>query len=154
MREWLNQSFFFYIFQNLLIKSIFFLLDDLFLFFGFGFLDSDIKRIFFVVIDLKFFFGIKKIVSHQFGDICYKSQFRDFEKRYNDENDDNDNSHKYSQRLGSWFGESIECSQSKSHSHRKDKHLYDIDTQRTDIKGHTGKQSFFDILGIDDFHRQ
>jgi hypothetical protein len=71
--ENLNQSFFLYIREYLLIEFLFFLLDHLFLFLGLGLLDHDIQRIFFLIIDLELLFGIEKIISDEFGDICQKS---------------------------------------------------------------------------------
>ena len=69
----LNQSFFFYICQDLLIEFILFLLDDLFFFFSLGLLDHNIERILFLVIDLEFFLRIKKVISDEFGYIGDKS---------------------------------------------------------------------------------
>ena len=52
----------------LIIKSFIFLLDNLLLLFGLGFLYHDIERILLLVIDLKFLFGIEKIVPNEFSD--------------------------------------------------------------------------------------
>lgn len=90
----LNQSLLFYICHMLCIKCIFFLFNNLFLFFSFGFLYHDINGILLFIIDLKFFLSIKKIISDKLRKIRQKSQFWNVKKCYNNEDNDNDDSQK------------------------------------------------------------
>ena len=101
MRERLNQSFFLYILEYLFIKSILFLLNNLFLFFSFCLLDNNIEWVFLIVIDLELFFGIEEIVSYKLGNIGDKSQFRNLKKCDNDKYNDNHDSEKNSHSFGS-----------------------------------------------------
>ena len=150
--ERLNQSFFFYVGKLLLIKFIFFLFNNLFFFLTLGFLYHDINRIFFLIIYLKFFFGIKKIIPNKFSYIRYKRQFGNLKKSYNNGDDNNNNSKKHTYHLGSRFSKCVESCQCKRNSHGDDKHLHNRDSQRSNAKCHTSKQSSLDIFWIYDFH--
>jgi len=99
--DMLNQSFFFYVRQDLLIEFFLLLLDDLLFLLGLGLLDHDIERILFFVIDLEFLLRIKEIIPNEFGDIRKKSQFRNLEKRNYDKDDEYKDCQEYSDDFGS-----------------------------------------------------